>query len=736
MLCRMGATVDRTEGQVWPPGPVRSVLDGLADAVLVLDAFGRIMYANHQAGQLLGWDEGALAGLPVASVIPPSLRGWLPGPGERLDEQLSQAIGRRLQISALRRDGTEVATEVTLSPIPAGVAPALLAVIRPRDDGHLSRWSELTATLFDILSNSGGEPSADQQLLEALGRQLDFELTTLWALSPLGDLRLREVWSDPIRDPDGGLQAARSAGTTSDATLPYHALRSGSPLWIPDLATDPRSAGGPAARAGLTTAVVFPVEVAGLVVGVVELFSVERRPADPELVELVRAVSRPAGELLGALDQAADQQRLLRELAAARQRQDFVLRASRVVSQIFDYATALQQLAEVAVPVLGDLCLIDVVDTEGRLVRMVAHHRDPARADLLAELHELGPDPTGTHPAVDVLRSRRSRWSAEMTDAFLRATTRNDRHYEIVKALGFESYMSVPLLAGDRTLLGSLTLVSAGSHRRFDAEDLRWAEQLASQVASVLDRAGRYERERNISHTFQRNLLPANLPRIDGLKLAARYLPATRDVEVGGDWYDVVTEGDRVALVVGDVEGHDLQAAAAMGTLRHALAAFLGEHLRPGESLQRLNRFALRSRLERLATALVVAVDRPAGEVVIASAGHLPPILRTPDGVALAAVSPAPPLGVDWDEIHETRIPFPAGDVVAFTDGLVERPPASLIDGLDALIAAVRSGPFSPEAMCDHLLAAMIPSGERLDDVAVVVGATDPATSGMANQGK
>ncbi|HLH99940.1 MAG TPA: SpoIIE family protein phosphatase, partial [Acidimicrobiales bacterium] len=616
-------------------------------------------------------------------------------------------------------------TEVTLSPITAGDVSTLVAVIRPRDDAHLSRWSELTATLFDILGDTDSGRSADQQLLQALGRQLDFELTTLWALTPLGDLRLREVWSDPIRDPGGRrLQAARALGSTSEVTLPYYALRSGAPLWIPDLAADPRFTDGPAAKAGLTTAVVFPVEVAGLVVGVVELFSAERRPGDPELVELVRAVSRPAGELLGALEQAADQQRLVRELAAARQRQDFVLRASRVVSQIFDYATALQQLAEVAVPILGDLCLIDVVDADGHLARKVAHHRDPAKAELLAELHEFGPDPTGSHPAVDVLRARRSRWSADMTDEFLRATTRNERHYEVVKALGVESYMSVPLLAGDRTLLGSLTLVSAGSHRHFDAEDLRWAEQLASQVASVLDRAGRYERERSISHTFQRNLLPARLPQIEGLQLAARYLPATRDVEVGGDWYDVVTEGTRVALVVGDVEGHDLQAASAMGTLRFALSAFLSEHLRPGESLLRLNRFALRSRLERLATALVVAMDGAAGEVVIASAGHLPPVLRTPAGVTLATISPAAPLGVDWDEIDEVTIPFPTGDVVAFTDGLVERPPASLSDGLEALVAAVRSGPSAPEAMCDHLLAALLPGGERLDDVALVVGRT------------
>ncbi|HLH99895.1 MAG TPA: PAS domain-containing protein, partial [Acidimicrobiales bacterium] len=157
----MERAVDQAEGILCPPESLRVVLDALADAVLILDEFGLITYANAQAHQLVGWEQGSLAGQPVASVVPPSLRGWLPEPGERLDERLSRPIGRRLRISALRRDGTEVETEVTLSPVTAGAVLALVAVIRPRDDTHLSRWSELTATLFDILGDTDSGRSAD-----------------------------------------------------------------------------------------------------------------------------------------------------------------------------------------------------------------------------------------------------------------------------------------------------------------------------------------------------------------------------------------------------------------------------------------------------------------------------------------------------------------------------------------------------------------------------------------------
>ena len=150
-----------------------------------------------------------------------------------------------------------------------------------------------------------------------------------------------------------------------------------------------------------------------------------------------------------------------------------------------------------------------------------------------------------------------------MDDEFLRSTTRDERHYDILKMLEFTSYVTVPLRLRDEQVLGTVTLVSAGSGRRFSEKDLGLAEQLAEQVSSVVIHARAYDRERRISHELQQHLLPDAIPSIVGWDVAARYRPAAVGVEVGGDWYDVVPiSDDLVALVVGDVEGHDLGGGA------------------------------------------------------------------------------------------------------------------------------------------------------------------------------
>ena len=144
--------------------------------------------------------------------------------------------------------------------------------------------------------------------------------------------------------------------------------------------------------------------------------------------------------------------------------------------------------------------------------------------------------------------------------------------------------MTVPLRLRDEQVLGTVTLVSAGSGRRFSEKDLGLAEQLAKQVSSVVSRARAYDRERRISHELQRNMLPDAIPTIDGWDIAARYRPAAVGVEVGGDWYDVVPITDQlVALVVGDVEGHDLEAAKIMSRLRHTLGLLVLEEQAPGQ---------------------------------------------------------------------------------------------------------------------------------------------------------
>ena len=380
---------------------------------------------------------------------------------------------------------------------------------------------------------------------------------------------------------------------------------------------------------GLQSAYAFPIHYRGACVGIVKMLSRHQRERDHSVVELMDAVGGHLGELLHASGQAAEREQLVDELLEARQRNEFLLLATQVLSEVTDYREMVERLAQISVPVLADLCLIDIEDEDGRLRRMAAWHADPAKRSLTEVLrHTYPPDPAGIHPTIEVMRTGRSKWSADMDDEFLKETSRDDRHYAILKTLGFTSYMTVPLRLPDQQVVGTVTLVSAGSGRRFSEKDLGLAEQLAKQVSAVVIRARAFDRERRISHELQRHLLPDAIPSLTGWDVAARYLPAAVGVEVGGDWYDVVPIDEHlVALVVGDVEGHDLAAARIMSRLRHMLGLLVLEEQTPGKALERLNRVLLSGMGQRLTTVLVGVLDTSTAEVSFASAGHPPPVL-------------------------------------------------------------------------------------------------------------
>ncbi len=278
--------------------------------------------------------------------------------------------------------------------------------------------------------------------------------------------------------------------------------------------------------------------------------------------DFLRAVTEQAAQAMDRAWMHADQ------LALAEISQFFV-RAGRVIAQGSDFNDTLDRLAEMALPVLGDICLVDVIGEDGDLRRMVARHRQAALQPLVDRLGSSYPPETGgAHPAVSVITTGRTHWSDHMSDEFLRETTRDDQHLELVKTLGFRSYVSVPL-NGESEVLGALTLVS--TTRPFGPKDVAFAEQLAENVAAVIDNARRYEQTLRTSHTLQQSLLPQRLPEIPGMQVHSVYLPATRGLEVGGDFYDVAELSDgAVGFMVGDVAGHDREAAAMMGHLRSA----------------------------------------------------------------------------------------------------------------------------------------------------------------------
>jgi PAS domain S-box-containing protein len=706
------------------PG-VRAVLDGLHDAIVATDERGVIRYANVAAEELLGWPHGSLTGRSALDLVPDALRGEGMEQGfEAFVDDEAALLGHRLPVVIKRADGSHTQTELVLSMFDHPLAGrVVVGIFRSRDDKELRRWSALTTELTEILADAPIDDPPAERLLSTLGRRLDWDVTTLWALTANRQLICRHVWT---RTPDIAPAFAREKAadpTSGSEGLPRWVIEHGEPLWVPDLMSDRRFLTDALVSDGLQSAYAFPIRYRGKCVGIVKMLSRYQRERDPSVVELMDAVGGHLGELLHASAQAAEREELVDELLEARRRNEFLLLATQVLSEVTDYGEMVERLAQISVPVLADLCLIDIVDEDGLMRRMAAWHADPAKQSLTRELRDLyPPDPAGAHPTIEVLRTGHSKWSADMDDEFLRATSRDDRHYTILKTLGFTSYMTVPLGLPDQQVLGTVTLVSAGSGRRFSEKDLGLAEQLADQVSSVVIRARAFDRERRISHELQRHLLPDAIPSIAGWDVAARYLPAAVGVDVGGDWYDVLPIDEHlVALVVGDVEGHDLAAARIMSRLRHMLGLLVLEERAPGKALERLNRVSLSGLSPRLTTVLVGVLDTSSGNVSFASAGHPSPVLIEAGQALEVPVPPGPPLGVQPCTYKDHELRLDEGCVVMFTDGLVERRGIHIDERLAQLESSLRASPSTaPDQVADFVIDAMTANDHRADDIVVL----------------
>ncbi|TWD73004.1 serine phosphatase RsbU (regulator of sigma subunit) [Kribbella amoyensis] len=234
----------------------------------------------------------------------------------------------------------------------------------------------------------------------------------------------------------------------------------------------------------------------------------------------------------------------------------------------------------------------------------------------------------------------------------------------------------------------------------------------------------RTRREHQIAETLQRSLLPDRMPDIPGVAVAARYVPATADLHVGGDWYDVIQlRGGLIALVIGDVAGHGLQAAAAMTQLRMAVRAYAVRDPSPVAVMDGLHDLARGLPLAEMVTMLYVLYDADTGTVRFTNAGH-PPALLIDDGATWYLEGGlAPPLGVlaHWDRAEATQQLRPGATLLLYTDGLVEKRGLSIQNGFDRLLAeasGARQGDL--DALCDHLLSALAENGKVADDIALI----------------
>lgn len=318
--------------------------------------------------------------------------------------------------------------------------------------------------------------------------------------------------------------------------------------------------------------------------------------------------------------------------------------------------------------------------------------------------------------------------------ASLRLQLRGEEIDAFVRRTDERAWVGLPLMAAGRAL-GALRF-SFTRPREITEEERVFLEALAGQCALAVERATLFEREHRTAEALQRSLLPDRLPQLPPLRLAARYHPATRHVQVGGDWYDAFPLQDgRVAIAIGDVMGKGVKAAAGMGRVRNALRALALNDPRPAAVLAGLDKlFDATEGLEQITTLAYAVIEPTTGEGVISNAGHLPPLVITPDGMPeVGGTEPGTPLG--WPSgRHQSTFSVPPGNTVVFySDGLVENRRRGLDSGLEELVSIAAAAPSEvladPEILVDFLVDRMLAGYDHDDDVTVLALHVPPKTA-------
>nr|WP_296067653.1 fused response regulator/phosphatase [uncultured Actinoplanes sp.] len=244
--------------------------------------------------------------------------------------------------------------------------------------------------------------------------------------------------------------------------------------------------------------------------------------------------------------------------------------------------------------------------------------------------------------------------------------------------------------------------------------------QLSQAVAAAVEAQRSYDEEHRIAVTLQRSLLQSRLPEVPGLELAVRYEPASAQTEVGGDFYELTMVRGKLLVAIGDVAGHSLHAATVMAEIRHAVRAYAVEGHPPGTVLTLVNQFMRTVLPADSATLCLFTLDPATGAVRMASAGHLPPLLHTHEGVRFLQPR-GPLLGVNAPRPDDQEFVLPPGaTLVLYTDGLVERRDSDIDVGLNALAAAAATVDDDLDAFCRRLLFQLGGAGPQADDIAVV----------------
>jgi GAF domain-containing protein len=388
-----------------------------------------------------------------------------------------------------------------------------------------------------------------------------------------------------------------------------------------------------------------------------------------------------------------------------------------------DTDDSLQRLAEAVTPRFADWCLVTLVDETGTARQVATAHHDPGQAAAVERFAVLMTDEFRHNSVLlGVLRTGRPNRQDRASAADLRTRTRNEEVIRLALAMGYAAHLTVPITAPvTQRVLGTISLVNGASRPPFTPADERTAVDIGRRAGLALDNSRLYRQQRHVAEVLQQSLL-TELPVIPGVELHARYLPAQDGTAVGGDWYDAFVQPDgSVMLAVGDVSGHDIEAAATMGQLRNLVrgdAYARDDHA--GPLLTQLDRAVRGLRMPATATAVLGRLR--AYTVSFANAGHPPPVLLRPDGaVEVWWTPPEPLLGVAPGRprtTHQRRMP-PGSTLLLYTDGLVEEPAQVIDHGIERMSEVLRGNAGRPgEELCSRLVES---AGRRSDDVAFLL---------------
>jgi PAS domain S-box-containing protein len=642
---------------------LRTILDTSHDAVVSMDAAGRIVYWNPQAEAIFGRSAADTLGRVLADTIMPARfrAGFRAGLGRFLATGEGLRLGQRRELLSLRADGSEFPIELTASAV--------------RDDG--GSW-----TFYAFMSDISAEREAERERAQLVVR-LEAALASIETrFTGVVDSLAEAV---TIRDLDDRILYANRAALDSMGFASVEAMRAAPPAAIMSDYIVKGEDGGELRMADVPSVRLLRGDDAPPL-----LMNTVHRATGEEHWRLLKATGLRDGD--GRLEAAITIIEDVTTVKRAELRNRLLGDASAALASSLDYEQTLRNVAWLAVPGFADWCAVDLVGDAGEIRQVVVAHRDPAKLELARTLRDAEPSRPDPQRGVGrVLRGGEPEVYPVITDEMLVAGARSPEHLELLREVGMSSAMIVPMRIAGRTI-GAMSLVNAESRRRFDAEALAVATQLAERSATAVEHARLFRTSSQIAATLQRSLLPVALPAIDGWELAAVYRASGEEIEVGGDFYDAFPVESGWFVLIGDVTGKGVAAAAMTALVRHSARIIAEDTPAPRKVLARLDATLRRQPELSLCSVLCLWID--GARVTLGSAGH-PPALRVGDlGAVRPAGAPGPLLGAFADGYWpETTIDLGADEaLLLYTDGVTDTVGAD--------------GRFGDERLCDLLAGA------------------------------